>query len=164
VIDTDQQSDQHDDGFSLIELIVVVCIIAIVMASASFVFHSARVTAGNSSATSVAKAYRGAVEEFTTDHQGRPPRVIGSVDWPIAKNGPVTTGGLARQNGRYLRSFPESVTDGSIGIGAGGNFGYITYRVVGTKFAIEAVRKNGTKVCSSGTIAPVAPLQPCEKH
>ncbi|MBC7643815.1 MAG: prepilin-type N-terminal cleavage/methylation domain-containing protein [Thermoleophilia bacterium] len=163
VLHTPNPQSHPEAGYSLVELMIVVVVIAIVMSAAVMVFHSARSSAGASSATSVAKAYREAVEQFSTDHQGRLPRAIGTPEWPVAVQGPITEPGLARKNGRYLRSIPEAVSDGSIGVGSGGNFGHIEYRVSGATYEIDVIRKDGVRVCSTGNVHRFI-VQPCETN
>lgn len=75
----------RQDGFSLIELIVVLIIISILMAVAIPHFLGARKTSMHRQVAAAANSYAEAIESFRLDHGGRPPQLGDQDEWPTAQ-------------------------------------------------------------------------------
>lgn len=98
----------------MVELMVVVLIVGVLASLAAWGVHSSRRSGQLMGASSAARAYVVAVDDFARDHGGRYPAGPGSRDWSTTPaRGPVATlaGGEARP---YLRRVPESIQDGSL--------------------------------------------------
>lgn len=80
-----------DDGFTIVELIVVLFVVCILIGLAVTSMRGSRNTGGRLEVRSVATRYADAVERFQTDH-GRKVPTFGAAEWPTAdaKLGPKT--------------------------------------------------------------------------
>ncbi|MCW2956249.1 MAG: hypothetical protein JWO69_1118 [Thermoleophilia bacterium] len=105
-----------EQGFSLVELIVVMVIVAILAAITMMSFGSSKDAANRGKVVAVAQSYDQAIASFALDHTGRMP-VPGSRDWPTVTRGPVepsiTVGGAQQP---YMRTIPEAVGDGVVAV------------------------------------------------
>ena len=99
-------------GFSLIELMIVMSIIAVLLAIGGNMLLHARQDSAARSVAAAAQTYSQAVSTFRLDHRRLP--VIGAAqDWPTAANGPLDA--FAKP---YIRSgAPEAIQNGVAGIG-----------------------------------------------
>lgn len=134
----------HDDrsqgGFTLLEILVVLTILALLMAIAIATMSAATRNAQAQAVTEAAVRYDSAIRNFRRDHGNRVP-VQGSSDWPVAVEGPVA---VTRRP--YLRSgVPETVAREQVRIGgdeqaATGSRGAIIYEQVSrTEYRIRVM-------------------------
>lgn len=111
--------DTHDEaGFTLIELVVVMVIVAILMAIAVPSFRGGRKATDHKALVAAAQSYREAIEAFRLDHGGRVP--FQTADWSNTVGlGPVDD--LTTKP--YMRAgVPDVVASGKVaiaGMGAG---------------------------------------------
>lgn len=108
---------QREQGFSLVELLVVLLIIIILLAVSIYSTQSAKNSGARIQAVATARAYEQAIDRFAATHGGMVPAA--STDWPAAT---AAEGPIANINGekkRYLKSIPETVQDGHISIVVG---------------------------------------------
>jgi prepilin-type N-terminal cleavage/methylation domain-containing protein len=115
-VPTGQRSDA---GFTLIEILVVMIIIAILMAVSVPTFLGAKKTARRKEATATALAYKQAVSQFMLDHSNRVPSFGVATDWPTAtpNGGPVSM--LTGTATPYMHPLPETVSDRKVDVSAG---------------------------------------------
>lgn len=105
-------------GFTVIELLVVMLIIAALMAIVIPKLTGARESGRTASVLAAAQSYAEAVDGFALDHTGRVP-VLGSADWPVADRGPLQPIPMAGSGTlpSYLgRTVPEQVSGSSVDI------------------------------------------------
>ncbi len=79
---------RREGGFSLVELMVVMLIIAIISGVAFMSVRGARTSGGRAEAVGAATRYADAIDRFQQEHGRRLP-VIGTPTWPTAVAGPV---------------------------------------------------------------------------
>ncbi|MCW2955556.1 MAG: hypothetical protein JWO69_425 [Thermoleophilia bacterium] len=149
------------DGFTLIEVIIVMVILAIMLTITIGAFRSGRDSSSTSKVVAAGTSYADAIEQFGTDARGRYPEGIGSQDWPVATEGPRSA--LARGNGRYLRSIPEAVQDKLVGVGAAGPDGHLLYvpRPDRTGYELRVIDRNGAYRCSFAKNVTAAGQKDC---
>lgn len=134
----DPHARRLEDGWSLIEVVVVLVIVAVLIALGMAGISSSRSSGQLLSATSAANAYANALDGFARDHRGRYPANVGSADWSTpASKGPVS--GLLGSTTPYLKTVPESVQDGSITFGTLASGPSITYTQLGGGTGYELV-------------------------
>lgn len=153
-------------------------VVAILLAMTALSFRGHKTSGSAALAVSTAQAYAQAVDQFANDHAGRVPQgmgvtVSGITDWRSGSDaewGPRDR--LARQSGQlsgaaaelgsYLRSKPESVGDGRIGVGGSigttGTWGWIEYAPAAnmTDYEIKVFNRKAGYVCSIGTKLPAS--------
>lgn len=105
----------NDDGFSLVEVIVVLVIVATLMALVVPRFTSARKATNAKNAVTATMALGEAVSAFQLDRGGRAP-TPGTTDWPDLGKGPVDLEGRPYLRAQYSTSF----SDGSMQLQANG--------------------------------------------
>ena len=159
-------SPHRERGFALIELIMVMVIIAILMTMVMVFGRSSKSAAHQTSVLAAAQAYDQGIKQFAGDHARRYPLAIGSIDWPTAEHGPVSE--LARNDGRYLRTTPESVQDGNVVLNADGPWGRLDYAPSANGYDYElrvSVRDGETMKyrCSYSSSALAGASKPCHK-
>lgn len=151
-------SADASDGFTLIEIIVVLVITSIMMGGVAFMWASGRRAGNGAIGVSTAVVYQQAIEQFASDHGGRVPTAIGGQDWPgaaDAKLGPKSP--LARHGGYYLRGVPESVTTGLITVGSrtGSATTWLEYRPSGSNsYALIVHGDQPAHDCALGNQTP----------
>lgn len=118
------------DGFTLIELIIVMIIMAILMAAALSMMQGSKATANRKLATTTALSYKSAVDGFKLDHAGRVPRITAAApatlttDWSNQSQNELNRGPLEAINdpmtserGRYVKGgVPEGISTGKVRI------------------------------------------------
>jgi prepilin-type N-terminal cleavage/methylation domain-containing protein len=109
-----------EDGFGLLELIVVLVIVAILLAIAVGSFRGTKRTTHFKSAQSAATSYAEAVEAYMQDNGQRVPKP-GGAEWPELANGPVNS--MLKPSARgynYMpHKGPEAVQGGSVAFVSG---------------------------------------------
>ena len=101
-----------ESGFTLVEILVVLVLIAIITGLGVVSIGSSRSSGQRMASVSVANAYAQAADRFARDHGGRYPDAPPSTDWGPAKRGPVAT--ILGTKRFYLRQVPEAVQDGTV--------------------------------------------------
>lgn len=110
------RSCSSESGFSLVEIVVVLVILAIIAGFALSVLMSPAKAAKQREALTAVHAYADAVRIFEKDHGGRPPSWTTSatnpvLDWPAdRKKGPVRDDGTTYMEG----GIPESIGKGTV--------------------------------------------------
>lgn len=160
-------------GFTLIEILVVMVIVAILMALAVWGIAGSRASGRWVGATTAAQAYADAADDFARDHNGRYPAGPGSGDWPSSPASELIRGPRAAAlgtRGTYLRRVPESIQDRSITIGStpSSMLRYVQMADGGTPgsgYRIE-IRVLGRPACAvyGGQSAPVPGLRRCSER
>lgn len=154
----------RERGFTLVEVLVVMMIIAVVTSFGVMSLRSSRDTGGRLEVKAAAMRYADAVERFQAEHGRTPPR-LGTADWPAGAlaSGPVKRleiGAGAPVIRPYLRGTPPELmqrtgaTGGRITAQApapGARGGHIVYTARAHSFRID-VFWNGTPVCSLGDV------------
>jgi prepilin-type N-terminal cleavage/methylation domain-containing protein len=86
------RTPRDESGFTLVELLIVMVIMAILLGVLISTFGGSKDAAGNEDAIVTAQSLQKAVEAFRIDREGRVPS--DATDWPAAAKGPVdaTTG------------------------------------------------------------------------
>lgn len=158
---------RSDDGFTLIEILVVFVIIGVLMAVMVPSYMKAKRTTRDNAMTQAAMSYKNAIEAFRLDHGGRAPVIANyanqhDVDW---KPSPLSSFRVGPRNASmaktytslgpgYMRSdVPEPVTKGWAGLCyittavnvtaptcagiTANNFGAIQYRAAGIRYRID---------------------------
>jgi type II secretory pathway pseudopilin PulG len=137
-----------ENGFALLELIVVMAIIIILMGLGVLGIQNARSTGSLALAISTARAYEQAIDRFAAAHGGRVPAV--GTDWPTTAEG-AARGPVADVMGTkrfFMRSVPESVQSDRVLVGVGtaptapAGESTITYLIDGTGYRIEIRARN----------------------
>jgi prepilin-type N-terminal cleavage/methylation domain-containing protein len=108
-------------GFTMVELLVVMVILAILLAIAIPTFRSGRQTAVTKNTIVSAQTYRDAINGFKLDHSNRAPTIGAANDWPAATSlGPRQPNLSGSAVLRYMRTgAPDAVTKGMVNIAAG---------------------------------------------
>ncbi len=105
-----------DLGFTLVEIIVVLVIVAVLMAIAVSGFGGTRHEARRTLVRTAAQSYSEAVEAFALDHAGRVPK-FATADWPRPASGPVQPNSARRAASTYLgSSVPDPVSSGTVNV------------------------------------------------
>ncbi len=112
---TRQNHNVRERGFSLIELLVVMAVIAVLMSIAVMAFRSARYTVNTNEARTVGSAYMQAVSQYQADHANLNPTLTGSSPSADIEKGPLNL-----LNKPYLKSIPDAISHGRIGVSMGG--------------------------------------------
>lgn len=100
-------------GFSVVELIVVMVIVAILAAAAIMTFRSAKGTSYQKEAITAATTYSQAIASFQSDHAKRNPSPTDPAHFAADKAlGPLNLLGKP-----YAGAKPEAVVDGRVGVG-----------------------------------------------
>lgn len=105
-------------GFTLIEIMVVMLILAVLLGLVISSFRGARHTTAYRTAQSAATSYAEAIEAYMADNGQVPPKMkVGSAAWPATPRS-VRIGGprdVMMRDKRYLpRAAPEAVGDGIV--------------------------------------------------
>ena len=106
-------------GFSLLEIIIVLCIIAVLLPIGLLSLRGARNNGNSLQTNAIAQHYADSIDRFAREHSGRYPKPVGSEEW--AGGAQASKGPMALVLGTrryYLRSTPESVQSGSVVVGA----------------------------------------------
>ncbi len=109
--DHDRATTRLEQGFSMMELIVVMTIVAILGAIAMIAFHGAKASASMNEAKSTASSYAQAVSQYQNDHGRRNPPDMAGNNGDVQQRGPKNLVGAY-----YLRSVSDSVTAGRVGV------------------------------------------------
>lgn len=139
----------EERGFSLVEIIVVLAIIAILLAIVSTQFRGSKRAAHYKVATSTAIGYADAIEAYMADN-GQTPPVLGSTVWPNTSRAQRLGGPLnlmlvdsKGQPRRYMKlKVPEAIQSGVVDFGtnkataAANASAYITYQIVGAEYRL----------------------------
>jgi prepilin-type N-terminal cleavage/methylation domain-containing protein len=108
-------SARAQQGFTLVEIIVVIIIMLVLMGLMVTKFQSSREATYRKAAIAVALSYKDAIDAYMADNGQKPPR-IGQAEWPNTTRGPVDrmlrgpSGGFQA----YMKSVPEQVSDGLV--------------------------------------------------
>lgn len=143
-----------EDGFGLVELMVVVLIVLVLMAIAISSFRGTKRTNQYRAAQAAASSYAEAIEAYMTDNGQRPP-AMGAPEWPIGSRaqkvgGPVDQLLKAPSGGprRYMpRAAPEAVSDGLVDLIRPGESpaaraqAWITYSVSGSTYVLRVTAR-----------------------
>ncbi|MBC7644368.1 MAG: prepilin-type N-terminal cleavage/methylation domain-containing protein [Thermoleophilia bacterium] len=157
VVDIDKSEPPCEDGFTLVELLVVLVIIAILMAVAVMSFTGAKKTSYHRNAIAAAESYRDAVDAYMADNGNVAP-ALGSAAWSAASAGPVDA---LVQNKPYIRTTPEAISDGNVSIGAPGGRAapgtraFIAYTSSGSTYSFRV------SAVAVGTSTPLATGPAC---
>lgn len=111
---------RNEQGFTLVELIIVLVIVAILMAVAMSSFGNSKDAANRGKVILAAQTYDQAMSSFASDHMGKVPTPR-TADWPEMSRGPLepATRVGATSGQAYMRSIPETVTDGTVTLQVG---------------------------------------------
>ncbi len=169
----------RERGFSLIEMVVVVLIMALLMSFIVMKMTGAKRTTHYRVATSAAIAYAEAVESYMADN-GQVPPALGSEGWPTTTRddlvrGPVNT--MLVESGKAKpyasKGMPEPVNDGLVDIGSSKSSAvadaraFITYTIVGDEysFLVETIPNDPSEAVLSCVVTnsatPPAGVQRC---
>ena len=156
-----------EQGFTLVELMVIIVILAVLGAIAVQSVQSTRQTGGKLEMKAAANRYGDAIERYQTDH-GRQLPIIGSASWPsnsrtTLARGPVkvlSIGAGTPVVRPYLKGDPPLVMTRDANAArllasgtAPARGGALYYRRTGVEFRIDAYW-NGRIICSAGDIRP----------
>lgn len=147
-----------EPAIGVVEVMVVVLIVAILASLAAVGVQSSRRTGQLLSASSAARAYVVALDDYARDHGGRYPAGPGSRDWSTTDaTGPVAVqlGGESRP---YLRRVPESIQDGSLAFARRGRARIWYSQLAGGRGYELRVDVEGRPACviRGGRVAPAA--------
>jgi prepilin-type N-terminal cleavage/methylation domain-containing protein len=113
-----RSSDRHDDGFTLVELIVAMVIMAILLAVAVSTFSGAKSNGYHKEAVATARSFESSIESFAADHNGRVPNFP---DEFVNIEGAPGRGGLGARDTltdrAYMRTPADGVKNGRIRFG-----------------------------------------------
>ncbi|MCW2950486.1 MAG: hypothetical protein JWN41_1499 [Thermoleophilia bacterium] len=114
-----RMESRAEGGFSMIEMIVVIAMIAILSSVAVTMFVKAKSNSYEKQTLAAGASYAGAIASFKLDHEGRAPALGNSNDWPTANGGPIMLTSNAAGRQPYIRSgAPDAVLNGSITVSA----------------------------------------------
>ena len=102
-------------GFTTVELLIALVIVAILLSAAAMIWRSARTHARHAEVATTALDLRNGVEAFRAQAGGMVPQPPGdATDWPVAANGPsATQAGIVR---RFMTRTPEPLQNGNVDI------------------------------------------------
>lgn len=114
----DMKYARSTHGFTQLEMVVALVVVAILTAVAVPVFIKSRERAERTNIIAVAQTYNGAINQFQMDHNSRAPQIAPDADWAIAEGGPIAIGmSRAGNNLPYLRGrTPDLVSNGTVKI------------------------------------------------
>lgn len=108
----------RQDGFTLVELVIVLVILGILMGIAIPQFLGSKKTALRREAAAAGATYRNAITSYQRQNMGRSPQAPGSADWTIPAKGPINR--TDPTNPSYLANgVPTAVQGGRIAVLAG---------------------------------------------
>ena len=136
-------------GFTLVEILIVVIILGILAAIVIPQFTNASNDARNNSVASTLQTLRGQIELFKIQHNDVPPAATALMTVMTGRtNNADTTQTVATGTlGPYVQSFPINPLNGfSTVVNAAGTAGGWVYQVNGTLYTIQATDTTGTAV------------------
>jgi prepilin-type N-terminal cleavage/methylation domain-containing protein len=104
------RSRRGEQGYTLIEMLVVILIIAIILAMLISTFRGTKKTTFSKTAQATAFAYQQAIDAYMADNGQRAP-VVGQTEWPVQDRGPVDPMFSSKP---YMKSTPEHVSGGMV--------------------------------------------------
>lgn len=115
----------HERGFTLLEMLIVVIVLAIIFAIALSKFSGAKKSAYFNDGKTVGTAYMQAVSQYQADFANRHPPMTGppALRWSGNNTAATQRGPLNLTGQPYLKSTPESVTAGRVGVSVNTNCG-----------------------------------------
>lgn len=116
---TPSNAPTSEAGFSLLEIIVVLCIIAVLLPIGLLSLRGARNNGNAMQTNTIAQHYADAVDRFAREHAGRYPKPQGSQEWASGTagwKGPMSM--VLGERRYYLRSTPESIQSQAVLLGA----------------------------------------------
>jgi prepilin-type N-terminal cleavage/methylation domain-containing protein len=154
-----------EEGFSLMEVIIVAAIIAAIGAAALWATASSRTASGRVQAVAAARTIGTAVDDFRKDHGGRPPVLGHASDWPA----PTLAGPRDNYSDeRYMQpKATHGITSSDVAISAVGGATAqrwnLVYRTTARGWSITVVDRDGrTHPCTiAGGQAPAGGAGPC---